>query len=121
MTTIVQPPPAYKTTTSTGRKQRIRSEGEITPGPYYKSIRESIPRGKRCTFAGSKTKLNKYSDHKLKYYGDITHYNCDQNKHEKKAKEGTVVMNMQKKEEAVVMNVQKKEGAVAMSTQKGQQ
>ena len=65
MTTIVQPPPAYKTTTSTGRKQRIRSEGEITPGPYYKSIRESIPTGKRCIFVGSKTKVKNYDISKI--------------------------------------------------------
>ena len=55
--TIVEPPPAYKTTTLSGRKRRIRSEDEIIPGPYCKAIKQYIPKAKRCTFAGSKTKV----------------------------------------------------------------
>ena len=74
ITTIVEPPPAYKTTTLSGRKRRIRSEGEITPGPYCKAIKQYIPKGKRCTFTDSKTKVKSYSNYELKYYGLLSHY-----------------------------------------------
>ena len=72
--TIVEPPPAYKTTTLSGRKRRIRSQGEITPGAYSTETKQHIPKGKKCTFGGSKTKVKNYSNKELKYYGLLSHY-----------------------------------------------
>jgi hypothetical protein len=70
----VQPPPAYKTTTLSGRKRRIRSEDEITPGAYSIGMKQHIPKGKKCTFGGSKTKVKNYSNKEMKYYGLLSHY-----------------------------------------------
>ena len=66
----VQPPPPYKETTLTGKKRRIKSQGELSKGDYISTKKKPF-KTSRFTEGGMKTKVKYYKSHELKYYGII--------------------------------------------------